>query len=131
MCKTPHKHAKLIKSWADGAVIQFLNDSTNEFEDCKSNKPSWDPFVIYRVKPEEPKMIWFNGETLSAPETEAPKFGTIYFVPFPSSKKLFIHTIWENDSSDECCLKNGLVYLNKEDALNRAMAMNKFEVIKS
>lgn len=46
----PHKHADLIKAWADGAKIQYQGESGN-WRDCTRN-PSWDPCVKYRIKPE-------------------------------------------------------------------------------
>ena len=45
----PHKHAELIKAWADGAEIECL-------EDCNSwipvTKPIWREDWVYRIKPE-------------------------------------------------------------------------------
>lgn len=46
----PHKHAELIKKWADGAIIQYHIDS-DAWEDCSKNKPLWDENTRYRVKP--------------------------------------------------------------------------------
>lgn len=58
--KTPHKHAELIKQWADGNTIQYFNYG-NEWVDC-SRHPNWDSTVIYRVKPEpEPDYSKFIG----------------------------------------------------------------------
>ena len=50
---TPHKHADVIKSWADGADIQSLNID-NTWDDVKY--PVWNPLAKYRIKP-EPKLI--------------------------------------------------------------------------
>lgn len=50
-----HKHAELIKQWADGAEIQELNPSDNEWYDTY---PSWNEDTQYRIKPEELK--WYN-----------------------------------------------------------------------
>jgi len=47
-----HKHAELIKQWADGAEIQCKN-VYNEWLD--SDSPSWDDDTEYRLKPEEKK----------------------------------------------------------------------------
>lgn len=45
----PHKHAELIKLWADGAVIEkFWNGAWHEF----SCTPDWDDDYKYRIKPE-------------------------------------------------------------------------------
>lgn len=46
----PHKHAELIKKWADGAIIQYHVEG-DEWEDCSKNEPLWDENTPYRVKP--------------------------------------------------------------------------------
>ncbi len=47
----PHKHAALIKQWADGAIIQvYVNESDGWF-DTHSNAPGWYDSREYRVKP--------------------------------------------------------------------------------
>ena len=50
-----HKHAELIKQWADGAIIQWSFANSIEWSDVKNNTPSWDDYLQYRVKPPEPK----------------------------------------------------------------------------
>ena len=46
--KTPHKHAELIKAWADGAEIECKG--SNGWYPTSS--PLWDPTITYRIKPE-------------------------------------------------------------------------------
>jgi hypothetical protein len=52
-----HKHAELIKAWADGAHIQRLekigmwNDLTIE------TSIDWEPHAEYRIKPEEKQPV--------------------------------------------------------------------------
>lgn len=58
--KQPHKHAELIKAWADGAVIQFKIDS--HWKDCHNNKPDWDYRIEYRIKPELPDIEKYDVE---------------------------------------------------------------------
>jgi len=50
--KTPHKHAALIKQWADGATIQFKPH--NCLHDWKEADGiiGWHDWCDYRVKPE-------------------------------------------------------------------------------
>lgn len=49
-----HKHAELIKAWADGAEIQVYKPHWDEWHDCQS--PMWDSDE-YRIKPdEEPRL---------------------------------------------------------------------------
>ena len=47
----PHKHAELIKAWADGAEIEFYGDSD---EWLYIKEPSWKADIKYRVKPKKP-----------------------------------------------------------------------------
>lgn len=58
MNKVPHKHAELIKAWADGAVIQVRNtighsDHPAHVWTTISGSPYWDASHVYRIKPEE------------------------------------------------------------------------------
>lgn len=47
----PHKHAALIKQWADGAVIQYYNIHFDKWMDTYKNTPYWNQDEQYRVKP--------------------------------------------------------------------------------
>ena len=59
--KTPHKHAELIKAWADGAEIEVLVG--HKWVDVEENwtsyqNPFWYPDMEYRIKPEpKPDVI--------------------------------------------------------------------------
>lgn len=60
----PHKHAELIKAWADGAEIEM---KVSEWHWVYIHKPHWDDDVEYRIKPEQnvdevSYLIW--GEAL-------------------------------------------------------------------
>ena len=50
----PHKHAALIKAWAEGAEIerkaQFSNGTSEKWISCKT--PHWWDDYVYRIKPE-------------------------------------------------------------------------------
>lgn len=46
--KKPHKHAELIKAWADGAEIEYLGCVGEWYP--KSN-PLWSDNMTYRIKP--------------------------------------------------------------------------------
>lgn len=48
--RTPHKHAELIKAWADGAEIQGKHPSWDDWENAAY--PSWTPEYEFRIKPE-------------------------------------------------------------------------------
>ena len=45
----PHKHAELIKAWADGAEIEY-NHSIKGWTVMET--PNWIPSGQYRIKPE-------------------------------------------------------------------------------
>lgn len=47
---TPHKHAALIKAWADGATIEYL-DRGVDWGPTGTAGPTWDVSVEYRIKP--------------------------------------------------------------------------------
>ena len=56
-----HKHAELIKAWADGAEIEHKSRTTGEWEESGHNCPRWRPDIEYRIKPEpkpEPEKQW-------------------------------------------------------------------------
>jgi hypothetical protein len=48
--KTPHKHAELIKQWADGAQIEYYCNRTEKWQYVEH--PVWTDYTDYRVKPE-------------------------------------------------------------------------------
>lgn len=46
----PHKHAELIKQWADGRVVQYrYNNEDGKWRDATT--PKWDLNAEYRIKP--------------------------------------------------------------------------------
>ena len=49
--KTPHKHAAIIKAWADGETIQYKMPGMEGWVTCHAH-PCWDETTSYRVKPE-------------------------------------------------------------------------------
>jgi len=64
--KTPHIHADLIKAWADGAEIEYLDvGSASVWRSVTS--PRWDGQGSYRIKPEpKPDVVekyFANGYT--------------------------------------------------------------------
>ena len=54
----PHKWAKEIKAWADGAEIEFLSTFTGNFE--LATTPDWNEDTQYRIKqqPKEPQYLY-------------------------------------------------------------------------
>lgn len=55
----PHKHAEVIKAWADGADVQFLNRARREWVDIDRGNPVWDYDLEYRIKPQPKDNIVF------------------------------------------------------------------------
>ncbi len=68
MKNTPHKHAALIKLWADGAVIQrrynITIDTEPEYRWGIDDAPDWSVDEVYRVlpMPNYPKSTLDYGE---------------------------------------------------------------------
>lgn len=59
MKRKPHKHAELIKAWADGAEIEFFDRCSERW--LPASNLSWGEFFQYRIKP-EPKYVPFTWE---------------------------------------------------------------------
>lgn len=51
----PHKHAEIIKAWADGVEIEIRYPGEQWF---KSSNPTWDDKLEYRIKPVEPEKVY-------------------------------------------------------------------------
>lgn len=51
----PHKHAELIKQWADGHQIECRHIESNLW--VPASEPSWFHDFEYRIKPEEKKPV--------------------------------------------------------------------------
>lgn len=49
----PHKHAAIIKAWADGAEIEYLPSNSLIWHPIKA--PCWEGDGDYRIKPKPPK----------------------------------------------------------------------------
>lgn len=63
--KQPHKHAELIKAWADGAEIEWFDGRTWQVV----RSPAWCDDTQYRVKP-EPKPDVVRYMAISATKTD-------------------------------------------------------------
>ena len=58
----PHKHAEVIKAWADGAVIEYKrDDELSEWREVVNGTPSWSEHFQYRVKPKN--IVKYHGIT--------------------------------------------------------------------
>lgn len=74
----------------------------------------------FRLKP---RTILVNGVEVPAPEKEAPADGAEYFVPQFLDIDAYEALYWKQDELDARLLERGLVYLDKESAMERAKAM--------
>lgn len=70
-----HKHADLIKAWADGAIIQHKNSGV--WYDSVNNNPNWAWDYEYRIKPSPKEFtFWFyfyGGDSLPVVYSERNK----------------------------------------------------------
>ena len=58
----PHKHAKVIKAWADGAEIEYSSAyCSSVWRDIENGTPSWSEHFQYRVKPEHKTVVKYHG----------------------------------------------------------------------
>lgn len=76
----PHKHAELIKAWADGAEIECRSPYTN-YKWGSTTAPLWLPSYEYRVKPQPKKYkvhVWLvfdkRGKLLSQLLCQPPEY---------------------------------------------------------
>ena len=54
----PHKHAELIKAWADGAEIEVYQPAFGRWEEAE---PTWHTSFEYRIKPEpKPDLVMYS-----------------------------------------------------------------------
>ena len=51
----PHKHAEIIKAWADGAEVEFRAHFVERWQDA--SYPSWYSPYEYRIKVKEEVLI--------------------------------------------------------------------------
>lgn len=52
---TKHKHAEVIKAWADGAEIQAYINPDYGWQTVLM--PTWAPDIQFRIKPKEPEPV--------------------------------------------------------------------------
>lgn len=64
----PHKHAKVIKAWAEGRQVQVYLTCSNKWETLDNNSKwiSWSEDLKYRIKPKTievkyRRFLWKHG----------------------------------------------------------------------
>lgn len=118
---TPHKHAALIKKWADNPKLQFefSNVHVSQWKACPG-VPLWDEQSEYRVAKQ---TMTINGHSFLEPESEAPEDSTEYFVPcFVSTSRVNVAR-WGSSQFEFQLLAEGLVHLTASDAAAHAKAL--------
>jgi hypothetical protein len=119
----------MLQKWREGEVLQWRKPDTNSWLDIAD-----DTYVLtmlfdcnnlqmqIRVKP---RMVAIEARKIPAPETNAPPEGTLYYMPVPHRAVSQEHWTgqWSDKGYEYDFLRNGLVYLNKEDAMKAAKAM--------
>lgn len=119
--KTPHKHAEIIKAWADGEKIEIFDDVNECWESCAN--PRWTEHHKYRVALNEFKI----GEwTAPKPYTEKLEDGQEYYTPSVEDTRYFSKWVWRNDTVDNLMLGRGLVHLTSEAAFKHGRALAAF-----
>lgn len=57
----PHRHAELIKAWADGAEIEYFDQASRKWQPPLGTSPSWTEYLKYRIKPEsKPDIVTYD-----------------------------------------------------------------------
>ena len=68
-------------------------------------------------------FVIINGIECKQPQREPLEFGEKYFLVDPTNDNMyFSEFVWVDDPKDRKWLEDGLVYLNKEDAIKVATA---------
>lgn len=59
MANQPRKHAAIIKAWADGAEVEFLDRPSGRW--TQATTPTWSYDTEYRIKPEpKPDIVGYD-----------------------------------------------------------------------
>ena len=89
---TPHKHAEVIKAWADGAKIEFREPKLEHANWEYITTPKWHNELEYRVKP-EPKKYKVDVWLVLREDGSLAHLGSIRPKPSPLGYHLICHTI--------------------------------------
>lgn len=80
--KKPHKHAEIIKAWADGKEIEFRASDKFDFSPVRNPNPGWNYDYEYRIKPEPkyPETRMSHDELASLCEERAAFMESVRYV---------------------------------------------------
>lgn len=125
---TKHPYAEIMQYLVNGGDIDQVQVTVIQ-DVPEYKKPNLSQYMsllagtqnyVFRIRP---KTVMFNGKELPIYETVKPEIGETYFCPLLSWKPIHSEWVWLNDEFDQEKLKNGMVFLNKEDAIQWAKAM--------
>lgn len=116
----PHKHAEVIKAWADDPEqgVQFFDHIHEKWLDVETI--SWVPTLQYRIKP---KTININGYEVPEPVRVALNKGDTYYMVSPYGAGLME---WHGNAFDFELLKNGAIHLTRDAAMKHHEAIFSF-----
>lgn len=119
----PHKHATLIKQWADdpGRTVWFFDPVMPMRGWIElAGDPVWNPKLHYAIgdKPTAVprRMCTLAGVEFPAPETEPPEIGASYWSADTSLQYAVQLLRWDGDAYDMACLNNGFVHATRAAA---------------
>ncbi|MEN9885582.1 MAG: hypothetical protein RL758_160 [Pseudomonadota bacterium] len=123
---TPHKHADLIKKWADDPSQKVWHWFAGEWTQCPSI-PLWYETNCYAIgeKPTSPpaKMCVLAGVEFPMPMTEVPKRGDVYWTIHPLSSDRTASFTWDEDQSDYRMLEGMTAFATRGGAEAYARAL--------
>ena len=125
---------KAMAEWAQGGKIGKLPRGNWEYRYSKSedwkqsselpHTPSFDDLAQYRWKPAKKRTVVIDGVELVAPEVDAPVKGATYFCEY-NKGNTESYSPWGGAEFEYEALKNGKVFLNREDCQAMADAQRK------
>jgi hypothetical protein len=93
----PHKHAELIKAWADGAEIQWKNKVDGYWEECYFT-PYWKDDCEYRLKPTLKELCVLTDDEINKLWAESSEDGIAMQQGFTTQQHYFAHLILKKAS---------------------------------
>ncbi len=126
---TAHKHAALMLQYAQDAAE---TDAPWERWEWKGER-EWNPlasefaFSIHYEYRRKPRGTLTYSVTIPEPLREAPEVDKTYWLAEPWVESLAHEYEWSGDRADSLCLKRGLCFTTKEDAIAAAIAMLPFK----
>ena len=124
---TAHKHAARMLQYAQDAAETDKpwerwqirpEGGTEGWHDC-SGRLCFSERCEYRRKP---RTLTYS-VTMPEPLREAPEVGKTYWLAEPWVESLAHEYEWSGDRADGLCLKRGLCFATREDAIAAAKAM--------